>query len=308
MNSNVLTLHRVIDMDLFKEMQVETESFELFYDEEEEDNKSITVKDIRDTKIYLGEVQEYWDPNIHNLDINRKIIINHPEYLFGANGVASDTTELGIAFHVHSKTSGFQKIGDTGIVLTSDAKEAFSIEFNYDFPPASIKGEVNINLFVYVKSASESNLKFADEKGVELGVIDYLQFIVDGDGSTFPIVEVERPGKSLWQLVMKWNDVTADPFDVEYVRVEINKSHYMYDYIFKDTKPSAFLLSEIMSNVMAQVIYNTVNDDSFTDTPDDTESIANVVSYWISTYEVDTSSLENISYSLRNKLEDVMDE
>src|SRR5699024_1558083 len=149
------------------------------------------------------------------------------------------------------------------------------------------------------------DLNFASKKGVELGVIDHLQFIVDGDGSTFPIIEEERPGKSLWQLVMKWNDVSADPFDVEYIRVEMNKSHYMYDYMFKDTKPSAFLLSEIMSNVMAQVIYKAVNDDSFTDSPDDTESIANVVSYWISTYEIDITSLENISYTLRNNLEGI---
>lgn len=307
MNSNILTLHRVIDMDLLKEMKVEINSFELFYNEQEEVNKPITVNDIRDTKLYLGEVQEYWDPNIHNLNIYRTIIINHPEGLFGINGVASETTELGIAYHIHSKTSGFQKIGDTGIVLTNESEQEFPVEFNYEFSPASVKGEVNIDLFVYVKSAGEESLRFANEKGVELGIIDHFQLIVDGDGSTFPIVEVERPGKSLWQLVMKWNDVTTDPFDVEYVRVEINKNHYMYDYIFKDTKPSVFLLSEIMSNVMSQVIYNVVNDESFTDSPDDTESIANVVSYWLSTYDVDISSLEHISYSLRNKLEDVMD-
>lgn len=308
MSSNVLTLHRVMDMDMLKEMNIEVDSFELFYSGEDEKDKSITVKDIRDTKIYLGEVQEYWDPNIHNLDIRRTIVIKHPKYLFGANGVASENTELGVAYHIHSKTSGFQKIGDTGIVLTGNSEENTIVEFKYNFPAASIKGEVNINLFVYVKSAEGKDLNFASKKGVELGVIDHLQFIVDGDGSTFPIIEVERPGKSLWQLVMKWNDVSADPFDVEYIRVEMNKSHYMYDYMFKDTKPSAFLLSEIMSNVMAQVIYKAVNDDSFTDSPDDTESIANVVSYWISTYEIDITSLENISYTLRNKLEGIMGE
>lgn len=308
MSSNILTLHKVIDMDLLNEMKVEIDSFELSYKNDEETEQSITLKNIKDTKVYLGEVQEYWDPNIHNLEIYRKIIIQHPENLFTEKGVASEKTTLGIAYHVHSKTSGFQKVGDTGVTLTSDVKDNSEIEFHYNFPVASIKGEVNINLFIYVKSPGEEKLGFANRTGIELGVVDHFQLVVDGEGSTFPIVEVERPGKSLWQLVMKWNDVAIDPFDAEYVRLELNKSHYMYNYIFNNTKPSEFLLSEIISNVMAQVIYNAVNDDNFTDSPDDTESIANVVSYWISTYEVETTSLENISYSLRNKLEDVMDE
>lgn len=302
MNGNILTLHKMIDNDLLDDIDIELDSFNLSYTDNNDFDKLLTLNDIDESKVYLGEAREYWDANNDNLKVQRNINLTHPESLFGPRGVATENTKLGIAYQIHSKSSGFQETKDLGVELTSNTVGKISVNFNYEFPPASIKGEVNVNIFVFVRESDKEDARFASEKGVELGVIDHFQLVIDGEGSNFPIVEVNHPGNPLWQLIMKWTDITQDSFDIEYVRLEMNKAHEMYDYIFKDTKPSLFLLYEILSDVMTQIIYKAVNDDDYTDNPEDPESIANVVSYWVSTYEVDINSLESISYSLRNKL------
>lgn len=305
MVGNILTLHNIIDKEILDGMKIEQQSINLAYEDVDDPDKLLTLQSDHGDKIFMGDVKEFWDPNTHNLKMRKKITILQPDILFGINGVATETTKIGVAYHIYSKSSGFQTTKDLGIEITSGSEEV-NIEFIHEFPPASIKGEVNINILLFVKDVIDKEVRFANKVGVELGVIDHFQLVVDGEGSVFPIVEVERQEEPLWHLITKWSDIVNDPFDSEYVRLELNRLHPMYDYIFKDTKPSAFLLSEILSNVMTQIIFKAVNDDDFTDVISDSDSIANIVNYWIDTYEVDTTSFESISYSLRNKMEDVM--
>lgn len=306
MVGNALILHRTIDDDLLKRLNVEVENTQLLYTEEEGGEKQLTLKKDDESTLFMGEVQELWDPNTNDLHIKRTLTINNPRVLFAEGGVAPKDSILGLACHIYSKSSGFQMTRDLNAELHSNSEENMKIELNHTFLPATIKGEVYFNIFIYSRETKNNGIGFANKKGMDLGIIDEFQVVVDGDGSIFPIIEVSRPGEPLWKLVMKWSDITADPFDIEYVRVEINKNHSMYDYLFKDTRPSIFLLYEILSNVMSQVIYKGVNDPDFEEELIDSESISSVISYWIKTYELDISSLESINYGLRNKLEEVM--
>src|SRR5699024_3818008 len=269
------------------------------------DVTELTLEEDELYKYYLGSVPEYWEPSEKNLNIHRTLKLNNVELLFGSGGIANGESKIGIGAKIYSKTAQFSRNIDLGYELNRNIAES-TIEFNFDFEPATLRGTLFVEIFLYSKSNQSLHLGFANEQGNNLGVIDNFEIVIDGDGSSFPIVEVQKKGKRLWELVMNCNDLNNESFDIENILLEVNFKLDMYDYIFKDSKPSRFLLFEIMSNVMAQIIFKAFNDDLYDPTSAEEDSITKIVEYWIDTYNIDTKSLENIIYSLQSNFEDEM--
>lgn len=299
-----LSLYRTLNDEMLQDLSIDIMSTAFSYNDQNELTE-LTFDQEELNKFYLGTVPEFWEPNENNLIVERELRLNKIEILFGEKGIANKATTLGVAAKIHSRSSDFSQTFDLNCELkVSDSQKI--IKFKHEFEKSTLRGNIYIEIFLFNKYTPKYNLDFANENGTNLGVIDGLEIVVDGDGSTFPIVEVKKSGEPLWKLVMNWNDLNNEAFEQENVRLEINIKHQMYDYIFQDRKPSRMMLFEIMSNVMSQITYSAINDPLFDPSSSEEQSIASVVMYWVQVYNIDTSTFESISYSLRRNLENEM--
>lgn len=309
MSKERVYLFKTLKNSHIKSMELVVEKTELSYEDNQVD-RLITFPDeevINSNEFYLGKANEFWDPNHDNLLIRRVYSINNSQVLFGDKGIISKESTLGIGAHIYSRSSNFQTtISIDKEIFPTDNVTEFVCQIN--FPAAKLTGEINIDLFFYLKSINEVIPMFAVIPGTRLGIFDSFKIIMDGDGSIFPIVEVEKENAPLWNVVIKWTDILTDLFDTENVRIEINNKHKMYNNLYNQNRPSTYLLVEILSNAISQIIYQAIQEEQFIENTYNDEnalpdSIYSVINYWISTFEVNINSLDSINYSLRKNLE-----
>lgn len=303
MAKNTIFMYKTIDDSLYSDLNISHVDMAFSYTKDDEETPIVLESQDDTYSYYMGNSNGFWDVNMDNLKIERFLTIGNPQALFGDKGVTTAEGELGIGIHMYSRSSNFQ----TTVALTeSITKESTShtMKFKHIFENAELKGDIYFSVFIYLKNQIKPAPMIANITGIKLGEIDSFKIAVDGDGSIFPIVEVERVGQPLWNVIMEWTDINSDIFDTNNVRIEINSKHHMYDYLYKSTKPSRYLLVEILSSAISQIIFKVVRDSDYVSEgevmPD---SIISVVRYWVETFEADTSSLETISYSLRKEVE-----
>lgn len=294
------TLYKTIDDNTLTTLDIKIVESKFYYSLSS-DSKELTLGEELYT-YYLGNVPEYWEPNTNDLIINRTLNLENISSLFGEDGLTNKGNKLGVGARIYSRTSDFSIAKDLDNDL-DHTMDMLDMHFTHVFLPATIRGKVQVELFIYLKESVESGFNHATVKGTQLGIIDAFEIIVDGDGSAFPIIEVEKPGEPLWKLIASWNDVNSDYFESDNVKLELNRKHGMYDYIFKDSKPSRTMLFEIMSNVMTQIIYKVINDELYDSENSEEQSITSIIDYWIETYDIHTGTFESISYTLRQSLE-----
>lgn len=303
MANNIISIYRTINNSLYEKLEVIPTSTYFYYTQGDEEVPVVLESQEDIYSFYMGKSNGFWDPSANDLIVERSFTIKNPGILFGNDGITTNEGILGIGVHIYSRSSNFQVTVPLYETIEKNGTSQ-TIQFRHIFKKAEIKGEVNFSVFVYLKNQIKKVPMFASIPGIRLGEFDAFKIIVDGDGSIFPIVEVEKIGEPLWNVVTNWTDVNIDTFDIDNVRIEINRKHHMYEYIYKATKPSQYLLVEVLSNAISQIIFKVVNDNDFEIggelIPD---SIGSVVSYWIQTFEVNITSLETINYSLRKKIE-----
>ena len=102
---------------------------------------------------------------------------------------------------------------------------------------------------------------------------------------------------------MNWTDIYEDLFNSNAVRIILNQAHELFGQLMNQrNRINQYLMSDIIMSSMAMVIQEAIIADK-NELNEDIEyqpgSIAQVIWYWISTYEVNTESIETISNSLR---------
>lgn len=257
--------------------------------------------------IHLIDSNCQWHANMYDLCFKKSCIINNPNFLFGENGVAVDEATIGIAVMWSSKTSS-----QRGIIKCSEFQRQVgkvSIDIEGCFPPGQLKGTVIFDTVLYLKQAPEiSPSYYARKPGTILGVLDTITVIIDGNGSVFPIVEVQEPGYPLWYVVCKWSDPLSDPFDEENVELRINTANPAYNYlkVEEGLKESPFL-KEILASAMQTIILNAMQGEYWNDIVNgenlDEGSIGQAINYFISTFGWDYSSPERLAMSIRKDFE-----
>ncbi|MBJ7620908.1 hypothetical protein HAU47_06340 [Weissella confusa] len=274
-------------------------------------NGSLTPLDIPDSdkknQFYIDDVEEGWDASQDNLRIERTFSFSDVSKLFGDSGVLATDGEIGIAAHVYSQTSGYQDNIPFGVLNPGQQKGEYT--FQKAFDPAFLKGTLKIEIYIYVKKLGQPGPFFADMVGSKLGTLSSFEIIVDGDGSVFPIVEVDKPGNPLWSLiVLPGVDFATDQFSADNARLELNKKHPMFNKLTEaKTQLANYLMIEILANAMTQLIYmgreelESLSSDDFVQ-----GSLAAAINYWIETFELDIDSFSETNSQLRLQLEETL--
>ncbi|MDK2845114.1 MAG: hypothetical protein PWP69_1906 [Enterococcus sp.] len=304
--SNQISLYKKIDDQLIDSAQFSIGQPRLSYKMGNE-IKDIELSDEIQEIIQINEYDSMWSPNENNLIIMQELSVITPSVFFGDEGVTGDNNKIGVAVHIHSKSSGFQKTIDIGII--SNQNNPVRLNLHEEFPVATLRGILNLDFFFYLKEVNEVNIFQAKHEGMILseGNIHSLIIIIDGEGSSFPMSEFEDKQGPLWRLEKNWVEANLDTFDSSNVNLSLNTAHPLFEELKKDfRKVNRALMGDIMIQAMSMIIQQTVIiEGNSLDNEDDvlTGSILAAVKYWVSAYEVDISDMFSIQNSLRGKLD-----
>lgn len=298
-----IMLYKMISDELLKNVGYQVGDKILSYENIADEADQLIDAPQHDSQLIINEVDPNWSPIEHNLKVEQEFNLSSPDKLFGDEGVTNRENTLGLACHIYSKTSNFQTTVHVGDIINTT--QEMTIPFQYEFEPNSIGGTIYFDFYIYLKEIRVEEDSTANSIGTNLmdEPLEQYVIIVDGSGSEFPIEEINDPTQPLWRVEMNWTDIYEDLFNSNAVRIILNQAHELFGQLMNQrNRINQYLMSDIIMSSMAMVIQEAIIADK-NELNEDIEyqpgSIAQVIWYWISTYEVNTESIETISNSLR---------
>lgn len=306
-SKNTVVLYPIATIDTLEQsgFKYSTPSFSY---QSENDLLNIELNEEFDNTLFIHEVDPNWDPNHNNLIIKQELTFENPTVFFGEDGVTHKENKIGIAVHIHSRTTNYQAKKKIGHIENKENPVTFS--FVHEFEKDILRGEMYLEFFLYLEEMNISTPLQADKKGLRLSedLMPPLVILVDGIGSIFPILEIHDKGAPLWQVEKNWADPLDDPFDISTVHLRLNVAHSEFKRLKEEkTSLSRLYMGDIMIQVMSGVINDVVNNSNYVLSDAENaapDSIIAVVKYWVDTFEVNTTDYFSIINSLKIKLED----
>ena len=257
----------------------------------------------------LSDVYGEWDPDRDNLGVRRSYSFQNYGCLFGENGIACTDAVIGVAViwtSADSKQRGSIKVGNIRIT-EGENQQPVRMKLEHEFGTASLRGMVEFDTVLYIAEAGdpkENEAYLANKSGMVLGTLDRFQIQLDGNGSMFPIYEVNEPGQPLWYVRCTWDDPAYDLFS-ESVTVCINKAHRNYKYLDRTKKLyDPQLMIEIMADALNIIVTKLRMDpEGWDNTQKGTDiqpgSVSEAGNYFITALEWDVTSPETTAITIR---------
>lgn len=302
-----ITLFQTIDEKLVEEMGCTVKLPRAFY---EYGGNKIELK----TEAIEGGASEYvitddaasWNIVDHNLILEGEVDIKDVSVLFGEGGISSEFSTLGVGIIWKSKPTDIRGAGKLFDFSVNDTNSApLKRRFRKTFKKAELKEGVEFSVVVYlVDPAGNEATAFAKDPGAILGEIGAYDFVLEGNGSQFTVVEKHAPGEPLWTIECDWDDPTYNQF-TETVRIVLNTAHPGWE-LFDDKNTRKELLKEIMASGM-HIIISMLSEDEYEQDGDyERGSVSEAVAYLISRAELDTTSAQGIAKTMRKYLDGAM--
>ncbi len=254
------------------------------------DNDSSGMGNISVTRI--NDPSGDWHPEDYELSMSKSITISVPKFLFGVSGIAPLSGTVGIAFMWTARDAsvrGAAEVGEFGF-----GNIPFRTEASMTLPAHTLRGSVNVSTVLFLKSAGQpkkSEGHLAGITGTILGILDETKLIIDGNGSLFPVMLVEKANAPLWWVEYSSDEPLTDRFDEDHFCLFLNKSNPAYPELNKpEGIQNSPLFLEIISSAIQILIARVLEEDETGDTLRgenmDPESVSAVVHYLISSYEL----------------------
>lgn len=247
----------------------------------------------------LTDQKVSWDPDIHDLQLQKKIDIVNPQFLFGEKGLVATNGTVGIAFEWYSRDSSLRQVNKT-VEIRSDYISPLSIQINVSIPKGMLRGKVTFDIVLYLIEDEKNKYSVP---GTVLGNLEDFDIVFDGDSSSFPIVEVNEPSKPLWWVNCDFTDPLYDRFTTDNASIVLNRGHKLARQLkIEKGLGSSPLLLEILASGLQLIIEKAqlsgdwaliMKDQS------DPGSIGQAIYYFINTFSWDISSPERLARSIR---------
>ena len=253
-----------------------------------------------------------WYPDTHNLLLRKTCRFTSAYCLFGTDGIVASSATIGIALRWISSKSDERGIIPFGELSRTDSAIEFTVEASFE--KGKLKGSLKLQTVLYLKNPGNptvNELYFAQQAGVILGVLDQSELYIDGNGSVFPIVVVEQPGKPLWQVYFSDTaDALQDSFSSENVEIRLNKANPHFDSLrIESSMSESPLFLEVISSAL-MVIAESAKDSIGEDWENvlngegyESGSIAEAINYFVSRLQWDVSSPVNLAISIKEFFE-----
>lgn len=259
-------------------------------------------------KTLLSNDDDSWDYVEKGFGLSGNLILGSPASLFGPTQLVNVDAELGIALQWVSKQSSQRGVIHIATITNKTPNDVI-VPIDHYFLKDKLFGEVHLSLVVYLKKASRNSKRGqAKLPGTILGGLIEWLVILDGSGSTFPIVIVNEPDKPLWFVDFNYSEPLVEPFDKEYIAIYLNKAHAAYTSIQKPkTKLDQALYVEFLAGALQLIFQNLMECPDWQDIQDgrncEEGSIGQVIHYFKTTLNWDFDTPEKLAMSLRKDLE-----
>jgi len=212
-------------------------------------------------KAELVDPREVWNIEHDGLVITREIVIEHPEFLIGANGIVADAEGLGVCIVCTDR-----KLCSTHVVKPDEVDKDSAVwrfRIKHSFAAGEISSNVTLSLRFYLKAApghvGEDEACLSDVQGTMLGSLEEFVVGVDDSYFMFPVLEDDdsAPGKPFWRLYLspEWDDPSVDEFgNEENICVLLNTKSQLYKKAFRSDALMQSLFLEILPVVYWMVI------------------------------------------------------
>lgn len=313
--SEALTFYPTLNESQFINIGYTTDMLEFSYTENYEEFPLSLENITENMRNFSGKIKDdrcTWYPDTHNLLLHKKCRVLSAYAVFGKGGIAATTSTIGIALRWISSKSDVRGVIPFGVMKKSDCASEF--ELNYKFDKGILKGSLKLQTILYLINSgvcSEKESYFVQQSGTVLGVLDQAEIYIDGNGSVFPIVSIEAPGKALWSVY--YNDL-CDPlhdlFDEENVEIRLNRSHPAYESLkIENSLIESSMFLEVLSAALFVIVVSVkesigedwesvLNGDNF-----ETGTIADAIHHFIRHLQWDISSPSRLAESIKNFLE-----
>lgn len=190
--------------------------------------EDIDTKLIGKGKSVIKFDDEAWKIERDGLRIRRRIVIEYPEVLYGSTGIACSGAELGVCIiWVNRLLTQMGTILPANEYMT-DASKVY--EFDYEFLPGTLKGDLNLEMQVYIKKSADNVLagekSLMNDEGVTVGIIDETSLDFGSMYMDFPIIEVNNKNQPMWWLELSdWSEPKEDLFNEDNLCIYLNTAY-----------------------------------------------------------------------------------
>ena len=256
--------------------------------------------------IKLDDSWESWKVETFGLHLQREVVFEYPNALYGEKGIACKNAEIGVCIVWTNKT-----LTQMGTILPessyySDAVLHFI--FEHDFDIGEISGDLELETILYIKKPATDILQgetcLMNEAGVNIGVLDSCRLDFGSLYMDFPIQEVNSKKMPLWWLeINTLTDPRLDLFNEDNLCLYLNTAYDSCPRVGDKIKNEDVLI-DIISTAYSMIFQKVTEMGFLPQTLNDVGlepgSISKVLFYFWSSceYPVDTSSFERLHKSI----------
>ncbi|RYL92396.1 hypothetical protein [Sporolactobacillus sp. THM19-2] len=299
--NNVILYHNILDDKLFNKIGYSSQPLNVSYRDGQHEIVELSAEKMEgQEKTYqLTDPKVNWDPDIHDLLIQKRIEIANPQFLFGKNALVAEDGIIGIAFGWYSRDSSLREVFKSGEITCSEDRP-YTTEINIQIPSGKLRGKVTFEIFLYLIDNERNRYSIP---GTVLGILEDFDVIFDGDSSSFPIVEVNEPSKPLWWVNCDFTDPLYDQFEQNNASIVLNRGHRLARKLkIEKGLGSSPLLLEILASGLQLIVEKAQLSgdwDQIVNGQSEPGSIGQAIYYFINTFGWDISSPERLARSIR---------
>lgn len=214
--------------------------------------------------VKLTDPLEMWKIEDDGLVLKKEICFAYPEQLYGENGIACCTAEIGICIIWTN-----HELTQTGCILPATditTNTSRVCKFSHSFKSGEIKGDLELSLCLYIKKKGEQirpeEKSLMNEEGVSIGEIETAVLDFNSAFMEFPIEEYISKDEPLWWVEFsQWEDPkSVELFTKENVCLYLNPYHSACP-MTDGTIKNADLLIEILSTTYFMMFQQLSPDD-----------------------------------------------
>ena len=171
---------------------------------------------------------EAWKVERDGIRLKRRVVFEYPDVLYGRYGIACTGSELGVCIIWVNRS-----LTQMGTILpmneyVNDSSKVF--EFNYEFAPGILKGDLNLEMQLYIKKSAENvrpeERALMNDEGVTVGVLDEITLDFGSMYMDFPIIEINNKKQPMWWLELSdWNEPKEDLFNEDNLCIYLNTAY-----------------------------------------------------------------------------------
>lgn len=253
-----------------------------------------------ENSFFVDDEYNAWNPNQNDLNIKYKLHMENLDILFNRkNGVTERNAKLGLALTWYcKKTKQIQTLKLKEFEFSND-NASLVFEGEISFVPGSLSEKLNLRFIIYLVKNDLKDM-MASTEGTILGIIDEYEIILEGDGSLFPIEQIDDTRSNFtYEVNINYTDLYEE-FDKDHICLLINSSklensseNILKNELFKE------ILSDFFISIFQDIKDKGYDINSILENEYDDNTIGKAVQIWISTMNIKYDSYINLSKSIR---------